>query len=626
MSRERSKTTNSAFLPSTARQQLPPSSPTRSLIFKRSPSAASNNHNNRNEKVVVPKSFTIDVKQIASAKNKLKNVNTGSTGEEMPSSITIEAPEKKGLLRMTTEKGGNPGEWDQKWCVLKEGRLYIFPTAKALLPEKTLSLQGSIVREKKDAGAENCFCINTLDGESIIFCTESDEDFDYLTWIVGLRAATLYIRISSLVIEAPPQLATATQPLSVPPTTHSLSVSQSPSSSPSSSPSLSLTPSPATSNSSSPSNTPPLAHLTTTAATQRGISKAPSQSSLPPSSSGEPTLTFSPSSPVLPKKGDKFDKVTKKDYNFLSKSADSAPGHLAPTPATNVSIGSYTPKFTQPNIRPSSPLTRPVDDLKSSAGTSKASRKGQLAVPEGRVLFGTRWKPRWVVLANDALSVYSSEGDEDKKDPIYNFEVIFCQPKVVKAEKVKYVFEIMGPTQSVQFSAVSSVELLEWIQAIQETQTVLMQSYLQYNMGSISTNVAKSKTTDDYESQVSLELEKSKKMLARVMKIPGNDVCADCGGPEPIWASINLGVFICIMCSGVHRQMGTHISKVRSLTMDKWECDTIEFMEANGNTRVNAQLERNIRPPHVKIVPTSSQQERETFIRCKYEGKVFAGT
>lgn len=322
---------------------------------------------------------------------------------------------------------------------------------------------------------------------------------------------------------------------------------------------------------------------------------------------------------MLPKKG----LVSKKDYNFLSKSADSAPSHLAPT---NVAIGAYSPKFTQPAR--SSPLTKPpvADDLKSSTGASKSSRKGLLAVPEGRLLLGTRWKPRWVVLANDSLSVYSNEGDEDKKDPIHNFEVIFCQPKVVKAEKVKYVFEIVGPTQSIQFSALSSVELLEWIQAIQEAQTILMQSYLQYNMGSISTNTTKSKTTDDYESQVSMELEKSKKMLATVMKLSGNDICADCGGPEPIWASITFGVFICIVCSGVHRNMGTHISKVRSLTMDKWECDTIEFMEANGNVRVNARLEQSIRPPHHKIVPTSSQQERESFIRCKYEGKVFASS
>lgn len=44
--------------------------------------------------------------------------------------------------------------------------------------------------------------------------------------------------------------------------------------------------------------------------------------------------------------------------------------------------------------------------------------------------------------------------------------------------------------------------------------------------------------------------------------IPGNDACAECGAPEPEWASLNLGILVCIECSGVHRKLGVHISKV----------------------------------------------------------------
>lgn len=47
--------------------------------------------------------------------------------------------------------------------------------------------------------------------------------------------------------------------------------------------------------------------------------------------------------------------------------------------------------------------------------------------------------------------------------------------------------------------------------------------------------------------------------------VPGNDKCADCGSPDPDWASLNLGVLICIECSGVHRNLGCHISKVREV-------------------------------------------------------------
>ncbi|KAK7247510.1 hypothetical protein RIF29_42393 [Crotalaria pallida] len=50
--------------------------------------------------------------------------------------------------------------------------------------------------------------------------------------------------------------------------------------------------------------------------------------------------------------------------------------------------------------------------------------------------------------------------------------------------------------------------------------------------------------------------------------IPGNDKCAECTAPEPEWASPNLGILPCIECSGVHRNLGVHISKVRSITLD----------------------------------------------------------
>jgi Arf-GAP with coiled-coil, ANK repeat and PH domain-containing protein len=58
---------------------------------------------------------------------------------------------------------------------------------------------------------------------------------------------------------------------------------------------------------------------------------------------------------------------------------------------------------------------------------------------------------------------------------------------------------------------------------------------------------------------------KHEKPIDVLRKVCGNDICADCGSPEPDWASLNLGVLLCIECSGVHRNLGVHISKVRSL-------------------------------------------------------------
>ncbi|CAG9798668.1 unnamed protein product [Chironomus riparius] len=105
-------------------------------------------------------------------------------------------------------------------------------------------------------------------------------------------------------------------------------------------------------------------------------------------------------------------------------------------------------------------------------------------------------------------------------------------------------------------------------------------------------------------------------------QVSGNGFCVDCDGPSPEWASLNLGVLICIECSGIHRNMGSHISKVRSLTLDEWPPSHLAVMLSIGNSLSNSVWEANTRG-QAKPVPTSSREEKENWVRRKYEAKEF---
>ncbi|OIV95994.1 hypothetical protein TanjilG_27098 [Lupinus angustifolius] len=103
-----------------------------------------------------------------------------------------------------------------------------------------------------------------------------------------------------------------------------------------------------------------------------------------------------------------------------------------------------------------------------------------------------------------------------------------------------------------------------------------------------------------------------------------NHFCADCNATDPKWASANIGVFICLKCCGVHRSLGTHISKVLSVTLDEWSDDEIDAMiEVGGNSSANSIYEAYIPEGCTKPGPDASHQHRAKFIRSKYEHQEF---
>uniref|UniRef100_A0AAQ4R1D2 ArfGAP with GTPase domain, ankyrin repeat and PH domain 2 n=1 Tax=Gasterosteus aculeatus aculeatus TaxID=481459 RepID=A0AAQ4R1D2_GASAC len=110
--------------------------------------------------------------------------------------------------------------------------------------------------------------------------------------------------------------------------------------------------------------------------------------------------------------------------------------------------------------------------------------------------------------------------------------------------------------------------------------------------------------------------------LQAIRNAKGNHLCVDCEAPNPTWASLNLGALICIECSGIHRNLGTHLSRVRSLDLDDWPGELTQVLAAIGNHTAN-NLWESCTQGRTKPTPTATREERESWIRAKYEQRAF---
>ncbi|XP_004843653.1 ARF GTPase-activating protein GIT2 isoform X7 [Heterocephalus glaber] len=113
-------------------------------------------------------------------------------------------------------------------------------------------------------------------------------------------------------------------------------------------------------------------------------------------------------------------------------------------------------------------------------------------------------------------------------------------------------------------------------------------------------------------------------------RLRSSDVCADCSGPDPSWASVNRGTFICDECCSVHRSLGRHISQVRHLKHTPWPPTLLQMVETLYNNGANSIWEHSLLDPasimsgrrkanpQDKVHPTKAE-----FIRAKYQMLAF---
>ncbi|XP_066097060.1 arf-GAP with coiled-coil, ANK repeat and PH domain-containing protein 2 isoform X1 [Saccopteryx bilineata] len=226
---------------------------------------------------------------------------------------------------------------------------------------------------------------------------------------------------------------------------------------------------------------------------------------------------------------------------------------------------------------------------------------------------------RWFSIQNNQL-VYQKKFKDNPTVVVEDLRL--CTVKHCEDIERRFCFEVVSPTKSCMLQADSEKLRQAWIKAVQ---TSIATAYREKGEESEKLDKKSSPSTGSLDSgnESKEKLLKGESALQRVQCIPGNASCCDCGLADPRWASINLGITLCIECSGIHRSLGVHFSKVRSLTLDTWEPELLKLMCELGNDVINRVYEANVEKMGVKKPQPGQRQEKEAYIRAKYVDRKF---
>ncbi|XP_014446470.1 arf-GAP with coiled-coil, ANK repeat and PH domain-containing protein 2 isoform X1 [Tupaia chinensis] len=226
---------------------------------------------------------------------------------------------------------------------------------------------------------------------------------------------------------------------------------------------------------------------------------------------------------------------------------------------------------------------------------------------------------RWFSIQNNQL-VYQKKFKDNPTVVVEDLRL--CTVKHCEDIERRFCFEVVSPTKSCMLQADSEKLRQAWIKAVQ---TSIATAYREKGDESEKLDKKSSPSTGSLDSgnESKEKLLKGESALQRVQCIPGNASCCDCGLADPRWASINLGITLCIECSGIHRSLGVHFSKVRSLTLDTWEPELLKLMCELGNDVINRVYEANVEKMGIKKPQPGQRQEKEAYIRAKYVERKF---
>ncbi|XP_053571339.1 arf-GAP with SH3 domain, ANK repeat and PH domain-containing protein 1 isoform X4 [Bombina bombina] len=206
------------------------------------------------------------------------------------------------------------------------------------------------------------------------------------------------------------------------------------------------------------------------------------------------------------------------------------------------------------------------------------------------------WQRRKCTVKNGILTISHATSNR----PPAKLNLLTCQVKPNADEKK--CFDLISHNRTYHFQAEDEQEYIAWISVLTNSKEEAL------NMAFRG---------DQNTGESSLE-DLSKAIIDDVQKTPGNEVCCDCGSSDPTWLSTNLGILTCIECSGIHREMGVHISRIQSLELDKLGTSELLLAKNVGNNSFNEIMEGNLPSPSPKPTPSSDMTARKEFITAKY--------